>query len=88
MSEVKGLKEDPNAAEFVRLMNLTNYIPIYQARVKKVYDEFATKRKEFYKLVDEINKQYIEAGMPHIIHLRDDDTINEEGCCRSCCWHP
>ena len=50
-------------------LQLTNYIQIYQASVKKVYDEFATKRKEFYKLVDEINKQYIEAGMPHIIQL-------------------
>ena len=69
-------------------LQLENYIPINIDLIKKAEKEFEIQKKHFYNLIDSINKEYIEAGLGHIIHLRDDDTINWDGCCRSCCWHP
>lgn len=69
-------------------LQLENHVPIYTNIVKRVEKEYQVKKTEFYKLVEDINKEYVDAGLGHLIHLRDDGTINWDGCCRSCLWHP
>lgn len=69
-------------------LQLTNYIPIYTRMISKVQTDLENKIKERDELVRKINQEYIDVGLSHIIHLREDGTINYDGCCRSCLWHP
>jgi hexokinase len=79
---------DKKADEKTMNTELEKQIPKIMEEVKLIQMSFEQVKQIRDMFVEEINKKFMDAKLGHLIHLRDDGTINYETCCRSCLWSP